>query len=196
MNILFNGRQKQPFRTWIERNKKSGRETIETYQDFKEILYMFPGGKEMENADMEFITEPERKKLLWSLRSDFAWAGKKIPENVEIEGKEYRLRDMVRELGEKEFPEPEEAAEIRAILPKLEARAKANEELLETEELTKAEASELYEEAVGLLRAVMELKDKLGGKGGEASAEEFKRMLTAQKVADEKRWQQFIKSIK
>ena len=70
------------------------------------------------------------------------------------------------------------------------------EELLETEELTKAEASELYEEAVGLLRAVMEFKDKLAGKGGEDSGEELKRMIKAQKVADEKRWQQFIKSIK
>lgn len=156
---------------------------------------MFLEGKDMENADTEFITEAERKKLLWSLRSDFAWVGKKIPESVEINGKEYRLRDMVRELGEKEFPEPDEAARIRALLPELEARAKVNEELLETEELTKAEAEELYEEAVGLMRAVMELKDKLAGKGGE-DAEEFKRMLNAQKVADEKRWQQFIKSIK
>jgi hypothetical protein len=157
---------------------------------------MFLEGKYMENADTEFITEAERKKLLWSLRSDFAWAGKKIPESVEIDGMEYRLLDLVRKLGEKKFPEPEEAAEIRALIPKLRAQAKANEEMLETEELTKAEADELYEEAVGLLRAGMELKDKLEGKGGEASAEEFKRMLTAQKVADEKRWQQFIKSIK
>ncbi len=157
---------------------------------------MFLGGKEMENADMELITEPERKKLLWSLRSDFAWVGKKIPESVEIDGKEYRLRGMVRKLGEKEFPEPEETAEIRALLPELEARAKANEELLETEELTKAEAEALYEEAIGLLRAVMEFKDKLAGKGGEDSAEELKRIIKAQKVADEKRWQQFIKSIK
>ncbi|WP_231582866.1 DUF5788 family protein [Methanosarcina sp. MTP4] len=150
----------------------------------------------MENADMELITEPERKKLLWSLRSDFAWVGKKIPESVEIDGKEYRLRGMVRKLGEKEFPEPEETTEIRALLPELEARAKANEELLETEELTKAEAEALYEEAIGLLRAVMEFKDKLAGKGGEDSAEELKRIIKAQKVADEKRWQQFIKSIK
>ena len=196
LNILFNGRQILPFRTGIERNKKSGREYIETYQDFKEIHYMFLGGKEMENAEMEFITEAERKKLLWSLRSDFVWTGKKIPESVEIEGEEYRLLDMVRELGKKEFPEPDEAAEIRALIPKLRAQAKANEDMLETEELTKAEAEALYEEAVGLLRAVMELKDKLGGKSSEASAEEFKRMLTVQKVADEKRWQQFIKSIK
>ena len=45
---------------------------------------------------------------------------------------------MVRELGEKELLNPDEAAEIRALIPKLKERAKADEELLETEELTKA----------------------------------------------------------
>ncbi|AKB38894.1 hypothetical protein MSSAC_4304 [Methanosarcina siciliae C2J] len=147
-------------------------------------------------TDAEYISYQERNKLLWSLRSEFAWAGKKIPECVEIDGEEYRLRDMVRDLGEKELSEPEEAAEIRALIPKLKERAKADEELLETEELTRVEAEALYEEAVGLLRAAMELKDKLEGKGGEKSVDEFKRMLNTQKVVDEKRFQELIKSLK
>ncbi|WP_440946550.1 DUF5788 family protein [Methanosarcina sp. T3] len=147
-------------------------------------------------ADAEYISYQERNKLLWSLRSEFAWAGKKIPESVEIDGEIYRLRDMVRDLGEKELPGPDEAAEIRALIPKLKERAKADEELLETEKLTKAEAETLYEETVGLLRAAMELKDKLEGKSGEKSVDEFKRMLNVQKVVDEKRFQELIKSLK
>lgn len=139
-------------------------------------------------TDAEYISYQERNKLLWSLRSEFAWAGKKIPECVEIDGEEYRLRDIVRALGEEELPGPDEAAEIRALIPKLKERAKADEELLETEELTQTEAEALYEEAVGLLRAAIELKDKLEGKGGEKSVDEFKRMLNTQKIVDEKRW--------
>lgn len=92
-------------------------------------------------TDAEYISYQERNKLLWSLRSEFAWAGKKIPECVEIDGEEYRLRDIVRALGEEELPGPDEAAEIRALIPKLKERAKADEELLETEELTQTEAS-------------------------------------------------------
>lgn len=144
----------------------------------------------------EYLDSQGRNKLLWSLRSDFAWAGKKIPESLEIEGEEYRLRDMVRELGEKERLNPDEAANIRALIPKLKERAKADEELLETEELTKAEAETLYEEAAGLLRAAMELKDKLEGKGGEKGADEFKKMLNTQRVVDEKGFQQLLKSLK
>lgn len=143
----------------------------------------------------EYLGYQERSKLLWSLRSDFAWVGKKIPESVEINGDEYRLCDMVRKLGEKEL-NPDETAEIRALIPELKEKAKADEELLETEELTISEAEALYEEATGLLRAAMELKDKLEGKGREKSVDEFKRMLNTQKLVDEKRWQELIKGLK
>lgn len=157
---------------------------------------MLKGEKDTKKADNEHISHEERNKLLWSLRSDFAWAGKKIPESVEIDGKEYGLRDLVKELREKESLDPDEASEIRALIPKLKEMAKADEELLETEELTKAEAEALYEEATGLLRAAMELKDRLEGKGGEGSADELKRMLNTQKLVDEKSWQNLIKNLK
>ncbi len=157
---------------------------------------MIKRDNDMEEADGEYIGYEERNKLLWSLRSDFAWAGKNIPESVEIDGREYKLRDMIRELSEKESLDTDKAAEIRALIPKLNEKSKVDEELLETEELTKAEAEALYEEATGLLRASMELKDKLEGKGGEKSVDEFKRMLNTQKIVDEKRFQNLIKSLK
>lgn len=137
----------------------------------------------------------ERNKLLWSLRSDFAWTGKKIPEVVEIDEQNYRLRDLIRKL-EEELLDPSETAEIRALIPKLREKAAVNEEILETKELTKTEAQNLYEEATGLLRAVMELNDRLERKSDEKSVDEFKRMLNTQKVMDEKRWQELIKSLK
>ena len=157
---------------------------------------MLKGEKDTKKADKEYISHEERNKLLWSLRSDFAWAGKKIPESVEIDGQDYGLRDLVKELREKESLDPDEASEIRALIPKLKEMAKADEEVLETEELTKAEAEALYEEATGLLRAAMELKDRLEGKGGEGSADELKRILNTQKLMDEKSWQNLIKNLK
>jgi hypothetical protein len=151
---------------------------------------------EKDTKKEEYIGYEERNKLLWSLRSDFSWAGKKIPESVEIDGQGYRLRDMIRELGEMEVLDPDKAAEVKALIPKLKERAKADEELLETEKLTKEEAERLYEEAAGLLRTAMELKDRLEGKGGEGSADELKRMLNTQKIVDEKSWQNLIKNLK
>ncbi|RXA19743.1 hypothetical protein EQO05_07815 [Methanosarcina sp. MSH10X1] len=157
---------------------------------------MLPDEKNTKEADTEYISTQERNKLLWSLRSDFAWAGKKIPENIEIDGEGYKLGELVRELEERGFADPNEVAKVRALIPKLKAKAEADEELLETEELTTTEAEALYEEATGLLRAAMELKDRLEGKGGEKSVDEFKRMLNAQKLIEEKRWQELIKSLK
>jgi len=152
--------------------------------------------KHTNTTEAEYIGYQERNKLLWSLRSEFSWAGREIPESVEIDGEEYRLRDMFQEPGEEEIFSPDEIARIRALIPKLKKKAKADEELLETEELTVAEAEALYEEAAGLLRAAMELKDKLEGKGGEKSVDEFKRMINTQKIVDEKRFQELIKSLK
>jgi hypothetical protein len=149
-----------------------------------------------EEADEEYIGHEERNKFLWSLRSDFAWVGKKIPESVEIDGQEYRLQDLVQELGQTELIDPDKAADIKALIPKLKAKAKVDEELLETEKLTKTEAEAIYEEAAGLLRATMELKDRLDRKGDEKSADELKRMLNAQKLVDEKSFQQLLKSLK
>jgi hypothetical protein len=156
---------------------------------------MLPDEKNTREVNTEYISTQERNKLLWSLRSDFAWAGKKIPENIEIDGEEYKLGYLAREL-EEEFIDPNKVAEVRALIPKLKAKAEADEERLETEELTKTEAEALYEEATGLLRAAMELKDRLEGKGGEKGADEFKRMLNAQKLVDEKNFQQLLKSLK
>ncbi|HWR24927.1 MAG TPA: DUF5788 family protein, partial [Methanosarcina sp.] len=123
--------------------------------------------KATKSADEEYIDYKERNKLLWSLRSEFAWEGKKIPDSAEIDGQEYKLRNLVQELQEKKPLDPDRTAEIRLLIPKLKEKAKANEEILETEKLTKTEAGVLYEEATGLLRAAMELEDILEGKGGE-----------------------------
>jgi len=157
---------------------------------------MIKKDNDTEEAGEGDLDYEERNKFLWSLRSDFAWAGKKIPERVEIDGHEYRLRDLVRELSKEGSLDADKAAEIRALIPKLKKKSKADEELLETKELTKAEAEALYEEATGLLRASIELKDRLEGKGGEKSADELKKMLNTQKVRDEKHFQELIKSLK
>ena len=157
---------------------------------------MLKDNKKIEKANNENLSYDERNKLLWSLRSEFAWTGKKIPENVEIDGQEYKLKAKVKELQEKGSLDADEVTKIKLLIPKLQEKARVNEELLETEELTKAEGEALYEEATGLLRAAVELEDRLKGKSGEKGAEEFKKMLNTQKLMDEKGFQQLLKDLK
>ena len=86
---------------------------------------MLTGEPDTKKTDTEYIGYEERNKLLWSLRSDFAWAGKKIPESVEIEGQEYRLKDLVRELGEKESLNPDEVSESKGSYSKAQSKGKS-----------------------------------------------------------------------
>lgn len=157
---------------------------------------MLKDDKKEEKADNEDLSYEERNKLLWSLRSEFAWTGKKIPEKVEIDGQEYKLKAKVQALQKKDSLDADEVTEIKLLIPKLKEKARVNEELLETEELSKAGGEALYEEATGLLRAAIELEDRLKGKSGEKSAEEFKKMLNTQKLMDEKGFQQLLKDLK
>jgi hypothetical protein len=156
---------------------------------------MLKGENKTNRAEAD-LSYKERNKLLWSLRGSFAWAGKKIPVSVEIDGQECRLRDLVRELEKGKLLDPDEAGEIRALIPKLREQAKVDEDLLETEKLTKIEAEPLYEEATGLLRAAMELKDRLEGTGREGTADVLKKMRNTQKLVDERSFQQLLKSLK
>lgn len=159
------------------------------------IVFMFLERKAIKKEDSELISKQARKKLLWSLRSEFAWTGKKVPGIVTLNGKEYRLQELLLSFEEKESLGPEDTAKIQALLPALKAGAEINENRLETEKLTNAEANFLYEEAGGLLRAEIEFKDLLEKRFGKKDRD-LKKLLESQKVADEKRWQQFIKNIK
>lgn len=154
--------------------------------------------KDAKETGEEYISDQERRLMLRDLHGDFSWAGRQLPSSVELEGETYNLRALIWELGEKEVLEAGDREMIKALIPRIEAKVREVEARLKPEggegPLTKKEARAFFEECAGLLRAVKELKDLLSGAGGDV--EDFQKLIDMQKVADGKRWLEFVKQIK
>lgn len=166
----------------------------------------------------DYLTEEERRKLLSSLHRVLVWVGVKEPEECKIEREALRkemerfhqtesdlppevhiknnctvdLHHLIwRLLNEKEITD-KERLQIEEMIDLLEKKEKAEEEVLLHETLTHAQAKQIYNEAAGVLRSIIDLKDLL--KKREHTAED--KNLIRMKVEDAKRWNKFMDRVK
>jgi hypothetical protein len=165
----------------------------------------------------DYLTEEERRKLLASLHHLLVWVGVKEPEECKIDREALQsemekfhqtekdlppeihpdkctvdLHHLIwRLINEKEITD-EERSQIEEMIDLLEKKEKAEEEVLLHERLTHAEARQIYNEAAGVLRSIIDLKDLLKTK--EHTAED--KNLIKIKVEDAKRWNEFMDKVK
>jgi hypothetical protein len=136
------------------------------------------------------LTPEERVKILSRIHSLLFWVGENVPDTEELDGREVPLRDVVfRFITE---PQPNEDTVRRAhdLAQALESKAKALERDLRLEKMERETAHRVMHEALGLLRAVDELRDlKLEDRDVKARA-----LVT--KVSDEKRWLDFLQNVR
>lgn len=164
----------------------------------------------------DYLTEEERKKLLSSLHHVLVWVGVKEPEGIEIDrfalrGEMEKFHQTEKDLppeihvdkgtidlhhliwrliNEKEITD-QEKLQIEEIIDLLGKKEKKDEDLLREMQLTKKQAEVLYNEAAGVIRALIDLKDLLKKK----EHSEETRNLIHRKVEDTKRWNKFMDSI-
>lgn len=62
--------------------------------------------------------------------------------------------------------------------------------------LTTKQAIQLHDEAAGIIRAILELKDLLKKKEHMSSSDDMTEELIRRKVSEAKRWNQFMDEIK
>lgn len=136
------------------------------------------------------LTEEERHRILARLHSTLAWVGERIPEEIEIDGRSFPLRDVVdRYVFDDEIDEKERAL-VDRLVRELEVRAETLEDELEEDDLTREEAEALLRRTIGLLRAIDELKHL------EDDEEwEDRRRAVMEEVDDAKRWRNFTKRV-
>ena len=108
---------------------------------------------------METLSTSERENLLHRLHGYLAWVGAEIPDVFEIDGTEIPLHELVWRLISKEELTEEEIVGIESLIRVLEKKEAYDEIALADENITKEEAEDLYKEAAGLLRAIMDLKE-------------------------------------
>jgi Family of unknown function (DUF5788) len=164
----------------------------------------------------DYITEPEREKLLANLHRVLVWVGSKEPETVQIdtdaiEEELQKFHQTVKDLPPEVNPEKgtvelhrliwrlinekeitdEERIQIEEIIDLLQKAEQREENILKVQRLTRVQARQLYEETAGCIRALLDLKDLLKSK------EQFdtKKEASKRKVDDVRRWNKFIDQI-
>jgi len=136
------------------------------------------------------LTPEERAKILSRFHSLLFWVGENVPDSEELDGRKVPLRDVVfRFITE---PQPDEDTVRRAhdLARSLESKARSLERDLRLKEMERETAYKVMHEALGLLRAVDELRDiKLEDR-------EVKARELMTKVSDERRWLDFLQKVR
>jgi len=139
----------------------------------------------------DHISQEEREHLLNGLHRYLIWVGEKVPEEVEINGENIKLHELIwRCIHKKELSE-QEKDRLLELVTLLETKAKYDEEILLREDITKEEAKKLYNEIASFIRAIMDLKECEAGKIKlKEPSDDIK-----QKVDDARRWIGFLKNV-
>jgi Family of unknown function (DUF5788) len=164
-----------------------------------------------------YLTEEERMRLLSDLHMALTWVGIKIPENIKVDQGVLSKEMEEQGLTEKDQP-PEvhltngtvnlraliwrlihtneltekERAEIEELIHVLKAKEGSDETLLKDTELTHGEAKQIYDEAAGIIRAILDLKDLLKSR----DKSDIRDEMIKRKVEDVKKWQSFMEQLK
>ncbi len=146
--------------------------------------------KEQPGLD-ELITQEEREHLLNGLHRFLAWVGEPLPENVEVDGNNIEVHDVIWScIHKKEFSEKEKNSFLE-IVRMLEEKEKITEESLRNASLTREEAKKLYHESAALIRAIMDIRDCEAGNVKLKDPD----IEIRHKIDDAKRWIGFLKSV-
>ena len=138
---------------------------------------------------MEQLSVSEREKLLHGLHGYLTWIGAEIPDVFEIDGTEIPLHEVVwRLINKKELTEAETAG-IESLICALEGAEMRDETALAKETITREEAEDLYKEASGLLRAIMDLKRI---ENGAHPDKDVRRKILQKKISDAKGLLKFV----
>ncbi len=145
---------------------------------------------ETKRGQKRCLTDGERRRILRRLHSFFGWVGVRIPDELDLDGERVQLRERVDRFVFDDFIDDEEQVEVLELIDKLEKKSAILEEELEVEQMTLEEAESLLRRAIGVLRAIDELKHL----DDEDEWEDAHRQLM-ERVDDAQRWREFTKRV-
>jgi len=131
------------------------------------------------------VKEFQRKQLLERIDRDGSTVGRRIPEEVTVQGEPVALREFVFEIKRRDTVPPGERERVEAAKKNLRRERLARRQEIEAGEVSYAEGERLAESILGIDRALNGL-ESLGPTDIEAEAD-------AQEAADTKRWLSFLK---
>ena len=137
------------------------------------------------------ITEDERREIEAKLQRLLVWVGVMTPEYFEMDGRKLPLHDIVWDLLAKDCLTEEEKKYVGKLIRKLKLHVMADEAILHSKDITMEEAKEIYREAAGLMRAIMNLKSVMG----EKQFCTIKQTQSRRRIEDAQNWLNFLKQI-
>jgi len=105
------------------------------------------------------LSERERAMLLRRLHGYLVWVGAEIPKVCVIDERTIPLRELIWRLINKKELTDGEISEIESLIHLLERKESCDEAALADADITEEEAENLYDEAAGILRAIIDLKE-------------------------------------
>ena len=146
--------------------------------------------KDFQKLD-DYISREEREHLLNGLHRYLIWVGEKVPDEVQVNGENIKLHELIWRCIHKEELSEQEKDRFLEIVTLLENKVKNDEDMLLRDMITKEEAKRLYTEIAGFMRAIMDLKECEEGKVKLIQP----RDDIKQKVDDARRWIGFLKNV-
>lgn len=131
------------------------------------------------------MQEYERKQLLERVGREGSTLGVDIPERIEIQGEEVRLREFVFEIKRRETVPSGERDRVERAKRNLRRERLERKELIEDGEIGFEQGERIASAIIGIDRAL----EALESLGPESVSEEAER----QEAADTKRWMDFLK---
>ncbi|MCK4812180.1 MAG: methyl-accepting chemotaxis protein, partial [Methanosarcinales archaeon] len=128
------------------------------------------------------LSPVERDRLLHRLHGYLAWVGAEIPPVFEVDDMQIQLHELVWRLINKKELTDDEITGIESLICALEKKELCDEAAIAEADITEEEANNLYNEASGLLRAIMDLKDL--ERGARPDDYDLRRKVAQKKVRD------------
>jgi len=137
-------------------------------------------------------TQEDRRKCEIRLHKLLAWVGTQYPEDLDVQGKNIKIRKFIFDLVTKNSLSNKDLREIKIRLHILREIKLKKEKELETIKLKILEGKQLCDEIAGLIRAIDTLKDlaKMKEKNG------IHRKFKENRIKDGKRWIKYLEKIK
>lgn len=133
------------------------------------------------------MDDHERNKLLERLDRSVSTVGARIPDQLTVLGEPVDLREFVFEINRMDAVPPEERERVEETKRKLRRERERRRERIEEGDISYKEGEQLVKDIIGIDRALNGLEN--------LEASDIETDAERRAVADQKRWQSFLKQI-
>lgn len=140
----------------------------------------------------EKITDNERNMLLNKLHRPLFWVGEHVPTEIEIEGKNVKLHEIIWEIINKTYFSKKDIENIDLFLSLLKEKEHEYKESLEHNDMRYEDARNLFSQTAGIMRAIMDLTQI----EEETKRKKFHDTKHICEGVEEKEWEHLIKEIR